>query len=714
MYYYRLWRGNDLCKKVRLAKFFNEIEEKIVVKEWKIDELKVWPIIRNEIIFNTMSNFLKGFNFLNEVTNQVRKDSFNFEKLQKSDVIILSNSLYNQFIDDIGYDRFFSGIIDSLKYNNINTLFLSRTFSDNKGTLYQKYLDIEPYIKNVFKSKKFRKIGSIRLEGYDDFINMIKEFNKTHNFEIVTLTKEEIIKIYNQIINLSLFFRKVIKKTNSKVFIYPCYYGNIGYAINLACHHVGINSIEIQHGSINNEIMYYGFNKKNDIKYEVFPNYFWGWHKDIMPESINCNKIEIKDRFIYGGNTWFAFWNRKLRNSNLKVKKNINDINIIFTQQAGIKTFFLEALKKSPSNYKWFIRFHPRLVKSERDDLIKKIKLYNKNVEFEISNSISLLDLLIEMDVHVTEFSSSFNEATLMNVPSIIIDHYGENMYSNSEGYYKSAYNSKDLLSCIVELEKYPKKLVYNNKDIEDIFSKGIERLIKLIDDTYSEVREISYIDYIQNVFEYKLEKTNEELKEKINKLQHIGDNNSLYFIGKYNYLIGEYKKAAENLKKYMRIERNTLTNIGYVLDSILLYNEIDEKYITESFETYEILEKIVDNNKYSIESIFHSLFNNKKYKYILNLSKFCDENKLAYLYIARTYKEFKDYEKAINYFLKFIKFLREEDINYKNILSVYFHLAETYYFCRNYENAKKYFLKCEELTGGYHMKAKEYLDKII
>lgn len=128
-------------------------------------------------------------------------------------------------------------------------------------------------------------------------------------------------------------------------------------------------------------------------------------------------------------------------------------------------------------------------------------------------------------------------------------------MYKEEEGYYGSAYGAKEILKNIDKIKKDNKKEISKNIKSGDIFNSGINSIVKLIRETNVEFSKTIYIDYIQNVFEHKPEKTNKELKENIKKLQHIGDNNSIYFIGKYNYLIKEYEKAAENLKKYIKIE---------------------------------------------------------------------------------------------------------------------------------------------------------------
>lgn len=93
------------------------------------------------------------------------------------------------------------------------------------------------------------------------------------------------------------------------------------------------------------------------------------------------------------------------------LKHNKDETNILFTQQGGVKEFLLESIEKSPRNYKWFVRFHPRLIRDERMDFIRRIKALNINVDFENSNNMNLFDLLSHMDIHITEYFSSFFEA---------------------------------------------------------------------------------------------------------------------------------------------------------------------------------------------------------------------------------------------------------------------------------------------------------------
>ena len=88
------------------------------------------------------------------------------------------------------------------------------------------------------------------------------------------------------------------------------------------------------------------------------------------------------------------------------------------------------AIQNSPKDWKWWFRFHPQYPDAQGKVLTKLAKYNFENVITQNVTEYPLPLILKNMDLHVTEFSSTVLEAEMMGVPSILLSETGADLFN--------------------------------------------------------------------------------------------------------------------------------------------------------------------------------------------------------------------------------------------------------------------------------------------
>jgi hypothetical protein len=123
-------------------------------------------------------------------------------------------------------------------------------------------------------------------------------------------SNDELEDMVLRIKKLSAYWEKKLSKVQPELVFIVTYYNYIGMSLNLACHRLGIHTIDIQHGVQGNYHVAYGrWYKVPSDGYQLLPYYFWVWSQDekdvINRWSSSINKKHIP---IVGGNNWINMW----------------------------------------------------------------------------------------------------------------------------------------------------------------------------------------------------------------------------------------------------------------------------------------------------------------------------------------------------------------------------------------------------------------------
>ncbi|XQY91541.1 hypothetical protein ACNRWW_18930 [Metabacillus sp. HB246100] len=495
----------------------NEIELRFNVADWEIAGIKVWPYLRINIATNlqmerkhpSVPSKFKMFYRLMLVSYEQKKYELSFKSQNKqgknAEVLFLSHSVFRTKVDSIWYDRFCDPIREELNKESISNYQFEyvprRQFRGNK-TFPSRYIQSKiDFIKFKYEFKKISSDEAFRRE-----YSLLEHFLEEKSIEYSLIPYERLLKDVMIIRELSMNFMEWLEKLGTKIGIAIYYYGIEGFAFNLACKKLGIESIDIQHGVQGEFHRAYGrWENIPEDGYELLPSTFWTWDEAEKDCINNWSEKTSYHKVFNGGNPWLEIWknpNHPITEyySN-KVKNFINSdekkINILVTLQKErqIPKLLLETINKSSREWKWFIRLHPAMM-GQYEEILSTFKQYNGKIEIEQATKLPLYSLLGHMNIHVTEWSSTVIEADAFDIPSVIIHPFGRELFQNYIQNGGSEYidTSKQFvevinrLSCMTRIES----------EYIDEVNKGIawikEEIKSLKSDVRSKKGEVTYL----------------------------------------------------------------------------------------------------------------------------------------------------------------------------------------------------------------------------
>lgn len=482
--------------------FLNQIEKEFPVKEWKLFGFHIWPVIRISLGLRLfLNNYVREENQLSSSQNSVVsdscssiysslynsiKDSSNNQSLNKNyDVIFLNVSSTRYYkLGEKWYNPFSDSFINYLERENINSLVLEYTDTkDSKIPRYRpsRYIGAGLNLMNlkVLIEKKFSKTDVTHLKDFDKFLSLVE------------LPADFFITKILRVSNYSAYFERLLKKSKPSLVIVEGFYSYIAMGLLLAASRQKLQSIDVQHGvQSENDFLFSNWTGIPVKGYQLLPEIFWCWTKF---EKENIDNWTTKTNGNYssfiGGNpvleltdndVQINFYRKQIRSITNSNKK---PVNILYTHQASyeISELLFKLINSAPDNWNWFIRFHPQYPQAQGEVLAKLAKYNLKNIITENLTGYPLPLLLEEMDLHVTEFSSSVIEAEMLGIPSILLSRAGADLFGNqiSAGTAKFVSTSEDFFAHAENfLKRENKTFISANKEN---FKAGIDKLIKLI-----------------------------------------------------------------------------------------------------------------------------------------------------------------------------------------------------------------------------------------
>ncbi len=496
-----------------ILQLLNRIESQFPVDTWVINDIHVWPIIRLDMMFSL--HFLEDKSSSTEINTlfkirQVMRMTRNYlwfcysslidrthnDHLSQVDVLFLGDTDGRTKINDKWYDRFCDPLVEYFNTYNISTLVLEKS-QQYLIPRYRKSHYIQPQLdREMCKSaiKKTTNHDREKLDQFNEFINYLEK----ENLDIPLPTKERLYQIMQVILSYETYFENILLKTKPSLAFTVSYSNPIGLAFNLACHTLGIQTVDIQHGVQGECNGAYGrWQKVPKEGYELLPTFFMCWSQDEEKAITSWSKkIKEMHRPIVTGNLFLQSWLKGKNDFNSFYKKRIDNkkgkVNILVTFSPidafneRLLKIIVDAIRSSNSNWKWWIRLHP--VGLNKKDTIKNF--FNDNnvlqkIEIDMANSLPLYALLEQMDVHITYNSAAVYEAEAFSIPSIVTSADNKEYFSkqirlkttifvdNKRKIYQSVNDllRKKFPSKVIKKEQkdgllYIKNLVYNKKKL--------------------------------------------------------------------------------------------------------------------------------------------------------------------------------------------------------------------------------------------------------
>jgi hypothetical protein len=461
---------NDTMKKLTFKETLDliaELENSFPIDQLIYEDFNVWPFIKTSItnkILNSqhqdqtasstknikqrIGDVFSAFAKLKEIRQNIRKEKkikydeiFNSSNSQNR-IIYLSNSSHRtQTLDGKHWNPFSDSFASTIEHKeNIAII----EFSDLKTTKepafekiihgnqlceLAKYRRQKKILLNYVKAV-FDKNERIKSSTETDFLKRIKELNLDRYFDFSLFLYE-----IQYVQALRIEMRIVFKKLKPEYIAYAVFYSLESFASTLACKDLKIKSIEVQHGLYNK--IFYQLPAKN---YDLLPNYFFSWNKEQSMIVNNWAKNNTRHKAFPFGISSLSFWmkNRSVfKNEHSTIIEQIIKTNqsllfITFTFSESIEEQLTDLIIKSKNEMFWFLRLHPRLRYHNLDEFIDTLKSNNcSNYNIENSTKTPMYPLLECTDFHITSSSSVVMEGLMLDIPSIIINDAGKELYYN-------------------------------------------------------------------------------------------------------------------------------------------------------------------------------------------------------------------------------------------------------------------------------------------
>lgn len=453
-----LQNDSSIMKPTETIDLINYLEEKFPVQTWKFEGFHFWPIIRiNAALALQCSDFLpaKKISFLQHMFFKVKtlfKTMHYFSNKRRStsagekfDLVCLSDGISFQKLAGEYWEKFIDPIREMLESENYTSLALDPTTFNFKPN----HLPFEKIAPNLLlaKLKVFFKADHIEaqlsnIEGLNDFYGELKDKNLTRYFP----TKKKLACEITYIRACAKFFKNLLISAKARLAIQVSYYNQYGYAFNLACRELKIPCIDVQHGVTGAKHPAYGSWKNvPESGFEILPSLFWSWTAEDV-KTINdwaqntggfhnafLGEQPLNNFFKTSGAELYRFYSNRIAElANKASKKNVLiSLQPVFISEA-VMNDLLKIIKDSPQNYQWWVRAHPCNTPDEFA-FAKKILLseHERTIFFEEATEPPLMAVLEKMDLHVTHCSSVVLEALTFNIPSIVIDPFGFDLFSD-------------------------------------------------------------------------------------------------------------------------------------------------------------------------------------------------------------------------------------------------------------------------------------------
>jgi hypothetical protein len=490
-------------------KFLNEIEGKFPVNQWTYGSVHIWPLIRVILGFQLHdlddSESVKSKNVsgsFQKIKNKLLggKDHWQFLKAilldkehndsakRKSAVVILGDAWDRRVeIDGKWFNVFSDPFLLEFEKHGITPLILEAA----PKPLYP----IPRFSKSVYIQLELDKIKihsyfsdnlDLQLKAYDE----VNQYLNDRNLNVQLLHPKQMWKYFKRLFLMKNLFKSILENAGAKLGITVDYYNVRGMAWCLACHELGIPSMDIQHGVAGEQSCAYGSWKSlPEHGYEIIPSIFWSWSKE-DGEAIQAwnSAVEPNHRTIVGGNLWIKLWKNNFmgihdvdssRIQQIKQKSPLKSHILYTMQNTTIHPLVLEAISKT-NDYFWWIRVHPTLM--NQIDIIKNSVKHYCNVEVENASKLPLFSIFSAVDVHVTGWSAAVYDAKSFNVPSIVLNNTIAKDWFNAEihnGWVKISISTSSLLENLKTQIDFKHNIC--NQETQHSTYDGMNKLLEIV-----------------------------------------------------------------------------------------------------------------------------------------------------------------------------------------------------------------------------------------
>ncbi|MEQ8523508.1 hypothetical protein [Gracilimonas sp.] len=459
----------------QVVDYLHSLERNIKLANYEVSGFNAWPIVRvflglnldnftiasggNENASRVTRLWSKIYGFVSSIFDFIKFVSGKYSVSRSNkDIVFITYGAAQKKIGSKELDIYMSPIIENLKHDKKHLTFLYSTrqaLANNKN----EFVSIDAVfrairLKSILKSKLVSMPTELKTE-LKEIISKMDQDGINHSLSLK--------KIWFRITFIRLladWFKEVLEKTTPTHVFGSNYYG-LEMAINLAADELNITSVDVQHGvQGENHFAYTEWQNIPRNGYELLPDIFLAWDENSKEVIQSWAGKTRKHRAVVGGNVTII--------SNLNNSDGINDVaklksdckNILITLQPGRQTlnFYKKLIDKGDSKLCWWVRLHPNML-NQLEEIRRFFEdhSYKENIFIEEATNNSLYDILMHIDLHLTETSSVILDAKYCDIKSISIHKSANSLFRKEveNGFLQYA---EDEETCIEIIKKETKR----------------------------------------------------------------------------------------------------------------------------------------------------------------------------------------------------------------------------------------------------------------
>jgi hypothetical protein len=455
------------------------IESALPVSEWRIDGLRVWPLIRLTLYANWFDaavpeasiaasrgrNAMAAVRVLSAWAKAVVKDaSRNIAPTRRCDALFLAYSAGTQpLIDGWRVNRLLAPYVSLLDEAGYTTsVWEMSPYSDYNLPRFTPSFLVQPWLL-FWRTVTLRdtRARDERLDGYEDFLECARSFTRPFRYSDIGSLRRDARFIRRAADG----FKRWIARAKPKLGIIADY-GPREQAFCLACRELSVSTVDIQHG-VQGE-MHPAYGRWNDVPaggFETRPTYYWNWDEK-SAGAINrwTYRFDATPRAVVGGNAFADQW----RDSESELfKRFARALDAELAKAGGSKHVIVSldsigdilppairgALAAAPKDWCFWLRLHPVNQQNQRRALATVLRTLNCRVlNWEFTSASPLTPLLYRADVHLSvNWSSVIDEAAEAGLRSVAAANHAAELYPDhvTSGVLRVVETSEDILTAL-------------------------------------------------------------------------------------------------------------------------------------------------------------------------------------------------------------------------------------------------------------------------
>lgn len=448
----------ELKNRSDIANYVTGLEKQFPVNGWTVGGIHLWPYLRIQLFFflinelesqeqkkpaakQAVSGSLPGSKQSSKIKIYVKNvmSAFKFwfwlNNIKQRHYVFVAYDAHRVDYGNKRFNRFFDPLIS--KYKLANDIALIDYMPNNRELVNygehlidytSHYAEYIAFSKLAGKIRKKEKVTT-QLEGYGQFLDFLSRNSVTTKFAERYPLKKVIAIAEESIMPYMEYFSTILKKLKPQTVFTLCYYNQQAMIFVAAANRLGIKTVEMQHGPQPCEHLCFGqWSNMPQSGYDFLPRNFWCWDKE--SESVIKNwAAETKlYKAVNAGNPWIDYCLEKPKISSdqefilYSLQPEPVSLNELFSSQ------IINTIKAS--GLLWYLRLHPRML-DKKKEIEAILSANNISANIDDATNLPLPLLLAKTKLHVTHFSGTAIEASLMKVYSILLSETGQIYYKD-------------------------------------------------------------------------------------------------------------------------------------------------------------------------------------------------------------------------------------------------------------------------------------------